>query len=701
LARPVLLALCAAACGDNLLPDGVPLAPAADLVVVAHQDDDLLFMQPDVLDAVRGGAGITSVYVTAGNGTKGTDRADRRYEGLMEAYGAATNATEWSCGFIELVDRTAQHCRLADRNVTLVFLGYPDGGKEGELDGSLLSLWEGTTQTVETVAERTARYDRAGLIDVVAQIVRETQPLRVRTLEVAATHGRDHSDHMLVGALTVLALSRANSHPELISYRGYATASEPPNKHDAIFDDTVAILGRYEACAADCGSCGDTCTTIDQTHITWLRRRYAVGFRDGGAGRLRNGTQCLHLDATLASCDTAPVWRHDAAGQLRSGTQCLAVGPGGGVAIGTCIGGVDRRFLIDDEGHIWSGVAPEPEPDMDYGHLRCLSPDGTSGVRATLCRAPDVARWELAPPTVENPRADLMLAATGRELRVGDLTGDGKADLCAVEPGLGFMCAPGDGTGAFAAALRIDHPGFPLDIDPRSLALGDVDGDGRVDACGRDGSGILCSTSGDGFVSTRWTPSFNDAVARPTTSASITAIDANADGVADICGVDMTGVVCAPRGFTLQPVVRSPWPEPAAVVWPADLDGDRMADWCTATDLGPACAVEAQRDLTTDGAPWGFAQGGVVEIAPATSTTVSVADIDGDGRADLCSLRDDRITCARSQGRAFGPRTTLAILPAQSVASALWLGDLDGDGRADPCADTGTTIVCAVAPSAP
>ena len=74
-------------------------------------------------------------------------------------------------------------------------------------------------------------------------------------------------------------------------------------------------------------------------------------------------------------------------------------------------------------------------------------------------------------------------------------------------------------------------------------------------------------------------------------------------------------------------------------------------------------------------------------------------DIDGDGRADLCFPREDRILCARSQGRAFGPRTvTLAILPNQSVASALWLGDLDGDGRADACADTGDSIVCGVEP---
>jgi hypothetical protein len=210
---------------------------------------------------------------------------------------------------------------------------------------------------------------------------------------------------------------------------------------------------------------------------------------------------------------------------------------------------------------------------------------------------------------------------------------------------------------------------------------------------------VLCATAAAGFAAQRWSPAFNDAVARAGTSASLAALDANADGPAEVCGVDVSGVVCAPHGLPLQQIVRSRWPEPTATVWLADLDGDHQADWCAATELGPACAVEADRALTTDGAPWGYAEAGVVDVAPATTVTVGLADVDGDGRADLCSAREDRVVCARSQGHGFGPHvTTLAILPNQSVPSALWLGDLDGDGRADACADTGTAIACAVEP---
>jgi LmbE family N-acetylglucosaminyl deacetylase len=689
-----------AACGDNVLATGEPLAPAADLNIVAHQDDDLLFMQPDLLEAVRRGDGVTSVYVTAGNGTKGVDRAETRYTGLMEAYASAANATAWKCGYIDIAGHTAEHCRLDERRVSLVFLGYPDGGKQGELDTSLLHLWEGSTTDVQTIARETSTYDRDQLVATVAQIMRLTQPTQVRTLEVASTHGRDHSDHMLVGALTVLALARANSNAALLSYRGYEIAGEAANKIPTIYNAAFEILSRYEACATACAPCGESCTTIDPTHVAWLSRRYAVGFRRTASGRLRIGTSCLAADATLVPCETAPSWHLDAAGELRTTDICLDADASGAVTTGLCLGGPSRRFFLDDEGHLWSGIPPTPTAAMDYAHLSCL---GAADGRATLqlCGADRAPAWELEPLTVSTTRGDLGITATGRDVRLADVTGDGKADLCAIGAAGGLWCAAGNGAGGFAFAVQVDDPAAPLAIDPASLTFGDVDGDHLVDACGRDDGGILCALAATHFTAERWSPSFNDGVAKPSTSVSITALDANADGVADVCGVDMTGVVCAPHGLTAQSTLRSPWPMTSSLVWPADLDGDGQADWCASTDDGPACAVQAQSGATTDGQPWGFSQGGTVDIIPANSATVAFADIDGDGRADYCTTREDRVVCARSQGRAFGPRAiTLAILPAQSTASALWLGDLDGDGRADPCVASSNSddVICAVSP---
>ena len=117
------------ACGDNMLGAGEPLAVSHDVVVVAHEDDDLLFMQPDVLEAVERGDGVTTVYVTAGNGLHGdVDTATTRYIGLMEAYGGVVDSMDWTCGWITIHDHAALHCRLPKGKLSLVFLGYPDGG---------------------------------------------------------------------------------------------------------------------------------------------------------------------------------------------------------------------------------------------------------------------------------------------------------------------------------------------------------------------------------------------------------------------------------------------------------------------------------------------------------------------------------------------------------------------------------------------
>jgi LmbE family N-acetylglucosaminyl deacetylase len=704
--RVVALASLALACGDNLGSEGVPLAQTAELVIVAHPDDDVLLLQPDVLEAIHRGEGVTTVYVTAGNGAEGRlDAAQRRYDGIKSAYGFAAGATglaDWHCGTVMIHAHSVEHCRLAPANLSLVFFGYPDGGKQGEFAPSLLHLWQGTIDSAVTIAPQPTRFDRDGLIATTAEIIREVEPSRVRTLEVAGTHGRDHADHVVVGALTVLALAAANKSTELLAYRGYTIGDEPANKVAPIFDASLGMLARYEACATDCAPCGEACTTVDDQHATWLARRYAVGFRRVAGGQLRSGNQCLNEALAMVSCSVAPIWKLDTASELRARDLCLSIGDDGALSMETCTGGPARHFIVDDEGHVFAGIAPPVSPAASNGALWCLVPPApgsppAAGATLARCATPDAPTWELVPVPVETTRATLGITSTGREVRLGDIDGDHRADLCAIETGL--LCSHGLGNGKFDTATRIDSIAQPLAIEPRSLVLGDVDGDGRTDACGRDGSGILCATFAQGFAAERWTPAFAATSELPTTSASLAAIDADGDGTAELCGVDGGGVLCAKPGLMLLTQPRSTWPEPSAVVWLADLDGDGDTDWCAATSTGPACAVFAQSDLTSDGAPWGYAHAGIIDIAPANTATVAFGDIDGDRRADYCVPREDRIVCARSQGRAFGPRaTTVAILPNQSTASALWLGDLDGDGRMDPCADTGATIACAVQP---
>ena len=70
------------------------------LDVVAHQDDDLLFLSPDLLHDVQDGRCVRTVFVTAGDA--GGDQAywTSRQSGSMSAYATMASPAESNRAFI-------------------------------------------------------------------------------------------------------------------------------------------------------------------------------------------------------------------------------------------------------------------------------------------------------------------------------------------------------------------------------------------------------------------------------------------------------------------------------------------------------------------------------------------------------------------------------------------------------------------------
>lgn len=696
--RFLVVLVVSAACGDNLLPPGPALAVGPNLTIVAHQDDDLLFMQPDLAAIADRHAGLTNVYVTAGNGSGGNPR--KRNAGVMEAYAeTAGRQSEWVCGEIELAGHPAEHCRLDGAPISLVFLGYPDGGKEGEERDSLLHLWDGSIASADTFGPSSTRYDQAGLIATVAEVIRATQPTTIRTLEVAATHGRDHSDHRLVGALALLAMAETGLAPELLAFRGYASADEPENVSDALYDRSANMLAHYHACALDCASCGAACPSVTGTHAAWLHRRYAVGFRTSVRGALRSGatpqpggaprsslpigggcvrsepaTGALILDANCTRADEVEL---TADGRIQVGDRCIEVRAGGELALVTdCARVAANRFFLDDDGHLWNGGPPAPS-EVTYGrHLRCVA---TAGDRLVVepCGDGNAPTWSWAQHGTAIPRPS-WLPSSGRAIGVFG------SQLYAV--------VNGELLESTISALGLSAPTTRgiLTVEPESLVVASLE-PGTLRACGRDADGLVCGSiaRGEPYTVERWTSAFARTGPVTPSDRSLSAFGS------EICGLTDDGLICAPRGPTFVPAIHSRWPRPDATLWVGDLDADQRADWCAATPSGAACGRDADRILTSDGVPWSYASRGVVDPAPGAAAIGALHDIDGDGRDDLCAVEGREILCARSQAHGFGPRVPVGTLPPGGAPTGLWF-HLD---RA--CVDDGATLACVVLPRLP
>jgi MYXO-CTERM domain-containing protein len=135
-------------------------------------------------------------------------------------------------------------------------------------------------------------------------------------------------------------------------------------------------------------------------------------------------------------------------------------------------------------------------------------------------------------------------------IRLADVDGDGRADLCARGPE-GFACHLSTGGGFGEAVVG---PGWADDVgwsdhdNYSTIRMADLDGDGALDVCARATAGIRCALWRDGGFSA-------EHIAGPDMSddhgwsairffSTLRLADVNADGRADLCGRASAGVRC-------------------------------------------------------------------------------------------------------------------------------------------------------------
>jgi LmbE family N-acetylglucosaminyl deacetylase len=238
---------------------------------VAHQDDDLLFMNPDLLHDIRAGHCVRTVYLTAGDAGRNREYWLSREQGSEAAYGEMAHLKG---GWVQRTVRlpggqfvTVASPRGNDR-ISLIFMHLPDGNLQGQgfaatRHASLNGLADRRFSRLRTVDGQSG-YSAAQLTDALNDLLEAYQPAEVRT---QSSYGgllyKDHSDHLAAGQFTVKAFHEyqdrhaASSGIPLVFYMGYPVREFPSDVSGEDLQAKEAVFAAYSV------HDGDVCVPTD------------------------------------------------------------------------------------------------------------------------------------------------------------------------------------------------------------------------------------------------------------------------------------------------------------------------------------------------------------------------------------------------------------------------------------------------------
>ena len=256
-----------------------PVARAADnssVNVVAHEDDDLLFLAPDLYTDLRAGRRVRTIFVTAGDAGKGSTYWQRREEGARAAYAQMLGvANSWRFGNVSIAGHRIRLVTLARRPaVSLVFMRLPSGSPKGtgyarNGNESLQKLWTGAISRLHAVDGSTS-YTKASLQETVTGLMASVRPDAIHTQDYQGSYGDgDHSDHHTVGYVTRAASARLANPHVLVAYQGYGISNRPSNLsagQTRIKQNAFLAYSAYDS---------ETCKTLETCRKRYARKYYA------------------------------------------------------------------------------------------------------------------------------------------------------------------------------------------------------------------------------------------------------------------------------------------------------------------------------------------------------------------------------------------------------------------------------------------
>jgi hypothetical protein len=261
-------------------------------------------------------------------------------------------------------------------------------------------------------------------------------------------------------------------------------------------------------------------------------------------------------------------------------------------------------------------------------------------------------------------------------LTVGDFNGDGKQDLATCNANAASQNVSvllGDGAGAFSVATN-----FPVGSQPRSVGIGDFNGDGRQDlAVANENSNNVSVLLGDGAGS--FGPAVNFSAGPFPFRLAVG--DFNGDNKQDLAVTirapvnqvsiflgDGTGAFGVATNFVVGD-------DPLSIAV-ANFNGDTQQDLVTANGNSDNVSVLLGNGAGSFSAPVNYAAGAAPEA-------VAVGDFNGDGKQDIAAANSNSANVSVLLGDGVGGFGAPINFSVGSLPDYLAVGDFNSDGKQD------------------
>ncbi|MBP9853219.1 MAG: hypothetical protein QG629_439 [Patescibacteria group bacterium] len=259
----------------------------ASMQIVAHPDDDILFMNPDIAEDIQAKKCSTTIYVTAGDNGDGMEYVSQREVGIKSAYAQMAGLPidqAWAEKPVHASGKTIQIAALEGGvPIQLIFMRLYDGNVQGAgYDGRPTSLALSSKNNVPIGSmDDATRISTKALENLLAALVHVYTPDTVRTH--ALSGAGDHSDHMATGKVTRIAMekykesresfpTKSKANPVFFLYDGYPIRGMQTNISGQQEEAKRAFF--YAYAVHDSHICPDGCIEGTGSYEDYLSRQY-------------------------------------------------------------------------------------------------------------------------------------------------------------------------------------------------------------------------------------------------------------------------------------------------------------------------------------------------------------------------------------------------------------------------------------------